>query len=56
MSVKYFEDLIRMIARAFYDDFAIVIIEYILHTRSAEEHKMSDEMNLPIGKIRQTLL
>lgn len=45
-----------MIARAFYDDVAIVVLDYILHEGVVEEHKMAEHMNLPFKRIRQALL
>lgn len=45
-----------MLARTFYDDVTIVVMDYILHNGRIEEHKMADDMNLPFKQVRQALL
>jgi transcription initiation factor IIE alpha subunit len=56
MSFKLFEDLLRIAIRTFYDEVAVVVIEYILFYGNIEEHKMSEDLNLPFKQVRQALL
>jgi transcription initiation factor IIE alpha subunit len=61
MSVKLFEDLLRIVIKTFYDDHTVVAVEHILHYSrrdehlSNEEHKMSEDLNLPCPTIRTKL-
>ena len=61
MSVKLFEDLLRIVVKTFYDDHTVVAVEHILHYSrkdehlSNEEHKMSEDLNLPCPTIRTRL-
>ena len=56
MSFKVFEDLLRISIRTFYDEVAVVVIEYILFHGNIEEHKMSEDLSLPFKQVRQALL
>ncbi len=56
MSSKLFEDLLRITIRTFYDEVAVVVVEYILFYGNIEEHKMSEDLNLPFKQVRQALL
>ena len=56
MSYKVFEDLLRISIRTFYDEVAVIVIEYILFHGNIEEHKMSEDLNLPFKQVRQALL
>lgn len=56
MSTKLFEDLLKIVIRTFYDESAIVVLDYILYHKNVEEHKMSEELNLPFKRVRQALL
>ena len=47
MAHRLSDDLLRVIIRTFYDEFAIVIIDYILFHKRVEEHHIVQELNLP---------
>ena len=42
MSVKLFEDLLRIVVKTFYDDHTVVAVEHILHYSRKDEHLSND--------------
>ncbi|CAG9319308.1 unnamed protein product [Blepharisma stoltei] len=56
MSLKLFEDLLKIVIRTFYDEAAIVVLDYILYYKNVEEHQMSEALNLPFKRVRQALI
>jgi len=51
----YAEDLIRTVARAFYDDSAICLIDVLLHDKFLRDDDMSKRLSLSAKQLRQTL-
>lgn len=49
------EALISAAARAFYDDFAICVVDVLLREKFLRDHTMATQLHLPVKRLRATL-